>query len=333
MKDYKVAVIQKNLTVWIEEAITSMTWSGSKQEASRTLIMEVVKVKEKTEFEIGSSILVYDARTNKEQMRYLIIKKEKSRNSSTIKYTARDIRWWLTRSKVDKKFEHMTASDIFLHLCKTLDIPIGTVVDTKIKFTVLHFVNKTPWDILITALTETRKQSGKRFLTHIKNGKLELVEQRSQTISWVIEEGRNLMDASYSESIESTYTQVKVVGKNSKGNEISIVKKNEEAQKKYGVIQEYISQNDSLSYAELDAIATQKLKELSVLQKSGTIKTIGINGVEAGSGIYVIDRETGLIGSFYVESDTHQYKNGYHEMSLTLAWTNELPEIEYKEGS
>ena len=77
-------------------------------------------------------------------------------------------------------------------------------------------------------------------------------------------------------------------------------------------------------------IAAQRLKELSVLQKSGSIKTFGIDGVETGMGIYVLDDETGLVGSFYIESDSHKYSNGYHEMSLTLAWTDELPEIEYE---
>ena len=119
-------------------------------------------------------------------------------------------------------------------------------------------------------------------------------------------------------------------GKDSKGNEISAVQKNEEAQKLYGIMQEYVSQSNKATQAEVNAIAAQKLKELSALQKSGSIKTYGIEGVETGTGVYVIDNETGLVGGFYVESDSHRYSNGYHEMSLTLAWTDELPEIEYQ---
>ena len=119
---YKIAVIQETLIFWIEEAVTSMTWGGSKNEASRTLTLEVVKVNGKTDFSNGSSIIVYDAVTDQELMRYIITKKDKTRSSTTIKYTARDIRWWLTKSKMDKKFENMTASEIFSNLCKTLGI-------------------------------------------------------------------------------------------------------------------------------------------------------------------------------------------------------------------
>jgi len=326
---YKVAVIQENLISWIEEAVTTMTWGGSKDEASRTLNLEVTKVNGKTDFPNGSAIVIYDL-VDQELMRYIITKKSKTRSSTAIKYTARDIRWWLTRSKMDKKFENMTASEIISGLCKSLEISTGTIEDTGVKFSVLHFIKKSPWDMIVIALTETRKQSGKRYTTRVKNGNLELIEKCKQTVQWVIEEGANLLDASYDESIESTYTQVKVVGKNSKGNEISAIQKNEEAQKLYGVMQEYISQSDKMTQAEVNAIAVQKLKELSVMQKSGTIKTFGLDDVETGTGIYVIDNETGLVGGFYVESDSHTYSNGYHEMSLTLAWTDELPEIEYE---
>lgn len=327
---YKVAIVQETLISWIEEAVISMTWGGSKNEASRTLDMEVLKVEGKTDFPNGSFVVIYNA-ADEELMRYIIIKKNKTRSSTTIKYTARDIRWWLTRSKMDKKFENMTASEIFLNLCKTLGISTGTVEDTEVKFSVLHFLKKTPWDMIITALTETRKLNGKKYTTRIKNGNLELVEKLHQTAQWIIEEGVNLLDASYDESIENTYTQVKVVGKDSNGNEISVVQKNEEAQKLYGIMQEYINQSDKVTQAEINAIAVQKLKELSVLQKSGSIKTYGIDEVKTGTGIYVIDNETGLVGGFYVESDSHKYSNGCHEMSLTLAWTDELPEIEYQE--
>lgn len=326
---YKVAVIQENLISWIEEAVTTLTWGGSKDEASRTLNLEVTKVNGKTDFPNGSAIVIYDI-ADQELMRYIITKKSKTRSSTAIKYTARDIRWWLTRSKMDKKFENMTASEIVSNLCKSLGISTGTIEDTGVKFSVLHFIKKSPWDMIVIALTETRKQSGKRYTTRVRNGNLELIEKCNQTVQWVIEEGANLLDASYDESIESTYTQVKVVGKDSKGNEISAIQKNEEAQKLYGVMQEYISQSDKMTQAEVNAIAVQKLKELSVMQKSGTIKTFGLDDVETGTGIYVIDNETGLVGGFYVESDSHTYSNGYHEMSLTLAWTDELPEIEYE---
>ena len=48
--------------------------------------------------------------------------------------------------------------------------------------------------MIITALTETRKQSGKKFVTRVKNGNLELIEKLTQTVQWVIEEGVNLLD-------------------------------------------------------------------------------------------------------------------------------------------
>lgn len=327
---YKIAIIQEEHTYFIENAVTTMSWNGNKSEASRTLNLEVLIVGNKTDFEIGSVIIIYSTATKKELMRYIIIKKVKNGKAITIKYMARDIRWWLTKNKMDKKFENMTASEIFLNLCKILEIETGRIDDTKVKFSSLYFTGKTAWDIIITALTETRKLTGKKFITKIENGKIELVEKLTQTSKVILEEGRNLLESNYEKSIENIYTQVSVSGKTESGNTITAVKKNEEKQKKYGIIQEYISQNDKVTQIEINTIATQKLKELSQLQKSGTIKALGIDGIETGSAIYVIDSATGLIGSFYIESDTHTYSNGYHEMSLTLAWTDELPAIDYE---
>lgn len=330
---YKIAVLQPKLTTWIEEAVQSFSHNGSKEQASRTLQFECTKVDGKTDFPIGSVVIIYSASTDKEIMRYTITKKDKQRKSTSIKYTARDIRWWLTRSKVDKKYENMTASGIFKDLCNSLGIPAGEVTDTGEKFTVLHFIKKTPWDILITALTETRKRSGGKFVTRVDGGNLSLVNKVEQAKKWVIEEGVNLIDATYVESMEEMYTQVKVEGKNSSGKTITAVRADPDMQQKYGIMQEYISQSDEVTQDELNKIAAQQLKDLAVLKKSGTVTTFGIDGVYSGDAIYVIDKETGLVGGFYIEADEHDYSKGYHEMKLTLAWTDELPSIEYEAPS
>lgn len=327
---YKIAVLQPKLTTWVEGAVQSFSHSGSKEQASRTLQLECTKVDGKTDFPVGSVVIIYSAATNKEIIRYTITKKNKQRKSTSIKYTARDIRWWLTRSKIDKKYENMTGSDIFRDLCNSLGIPIGQVANTGEKFNVLHFIKKTPWDILITALTETRKRSGEKFVTKVEQGKLSLVKKTEQAKKWVIEEGVNLIDATYEESMEKMYTQVKVEGKDDNGKSLTAVKSAASMQEKYGIMQEYITQSDKITQSELNKIAAQQLKELAQLQKSGTVVTFGIDGVYSGDAVYVIDKETGLVGGFYVESDEHKYSKGYHEMKLKLAWTDELPSIKYE---
>lgn len=329
---YKVAVIYNGSTAWIEQAVTSMSWSGSRSEASRTLSLECVKVNGKTDFPAGSIVAVYTA-GGSELMRYIIIKKSKARSSTTIKYTCRDMRWWLLKNKVDKKYENMTAAEVFVELCVSLGISVGAVEDTEIRFPVLHFIKKTPWDIIITALTETRKLNGRKFVVKAMGGSLGLVEKKSQVHKWIIEEGVNLLDTDYEESIEDTYTQVVVNGKDKAGNMLTSVASNGGMQSSYGVMQEIIDQQEATTQAELNTIAAQKLKELAVLKQSGSVKTLGVDGVEAGDSIYVVDNETGLVGGFYVESDNHTYKSGYHEMKLKLAWTDELPSIDYEAPS
>lgn len=328
---YKLKVLYGKKELWIEEAVTDFSHSGSKEQASRTMTLNCAKSGGNTDFPIGSLVVIY--LNSKELMRYIITKKNIKRSGTTIKYTCRDIRWWMTRSKIDKKFENKSASDIFKELCKICDIPMGEVEDTEFKFKTLHFLKKSPWDILITALTETRKRTGEKFITKVERGRLCLVKKSKQVRKWVIEESVNLIDSEYEESMEDMYTKVKVEGKTKKGKTITSIKSNAAMQKQYGIMQEYISQSDSTTQEEINKIATQQLKELAKLKKSGTITAIGIDGVYSGGAVYVIDKETGLVGGFYIEADEHSYSNGYHEMKLTLAWTDELPEIEYEAPS
>lgn len=121
-----------------------------------------------------------------------------------------------------------------------------------------------------------------------------------------------------------------VKGKDKNGNEISAVAVNDEAQGQYGIMQEYVSQSEESSTAELNTIAAQKLKELSSLQQSGKITTFGLDDVEEGDAIYVVDEETGLVGGFYVESDEHKVEGGHHTVSLNLSWTDDVASLEYE---
>ena len=48
----------------------------------------------------------------------------------------------------------------------------------------------------------------------------------------------------------------------------------------------------------------------------------------SGYAVLVQEHETGLIGRFFIESDSHTYANGESAMSLTLSFQNLMDEIE-----
>lgn len=330
---YSVGVYSGNKIVCIEDTVSSITWGGSRNTAARYLKITCKNHESKNDFSPGRLCVLHSlVDEEKELFRGFVVGRGKKSSDHSINYSAYDCRWYLTKNKHDKIYRNMTATEIVIDICKTFGIPYdeSNFVDTGIRLSSIHIINKTLWDTVLMALTETTKQSGVKYTTKVRNGKMILVEKKTQIKKIVIEQGVNLIESSFDDSIEDTYTQVYVKGKDKNGKEISAVAVNEEAQSQYGIMQEYISQSEESTTSELNTIAAQKLKELSTLQQSGKITAVGLDDIEEGDAIYVVDEETGLVGGFYVESDEHTVSGGNHVVSLNLAWTDDVASLEYE---
>lgn len=315
----------------IEETVKSISWGGSRDTAARYMKFSCQAHKEMNDFMPGMYCVLHNIDDEETELfGGVITKRSKKSANGDISYDAYDCRWYLTKNKHDKIYRNMTATEIILDMFNAYGIPYGELVDTGAKFKKIHIVGKTLWDTLLIVLTETTKLTGIKYTTKVKNGKILLVEKKTQIKKWVIEQGVNLLDATYEDSIENMYTQVVVSGKDKNSKPITATAKNEGLQKQFGVMQEYITQSEEATQNELNAIAAQKLRELATIGTSGSITTIGINGVEAGDAIYVIDEGTGMVGGFYVESDDHKLENRHHTMQLNLSWSDEVAMLEYE---
>ena len=60
--------------------------------------------------------------------------------------------------------------------------------------------------------------------------------------------------------------------------------------------------------------------------KEASVEAIGNINAVAGKSIEIKDKATGLVGTFYIASDTHVFENGVHTMSLELSWKNVMEE-------
>lgn len=330
---YTVGVSVGEKIVCIEDTVESITWGGSINTAARYFKPSCRYFEGKNDFAPGRMCVLHSlVDDEKELFRGFVVGRGKKSSNHTITYSAYDCRWYLTKNKHDKIYRNMTATEIIIDICKTYGVPYdeAEMVDTSVRLSSIHIINKTLWDTVLMVLTETTKQTGIKYTTKVKNGKLILVEKQTQIKKIVIEQGVNLIESSFEDSIENLYTQVYVTGKDKNGNAISAVAVNEEAQSAYGIMQEYISQSEESTTAELNTIAAQKLKELSTMQQSGSITAVGIDDIETGDAVYVIDEETGLVGGFYVESDDHKVQGGNHTVTLKLSWTDEVASLEYE---
>lgn len=105
------------------------------------------------------------------------------------------------------------------------------------------------------------------------------------------------------------------------GNKVD-VKDKKELQELYGVIQEVaeMKENQSLSNEDIN----EKFKDI---EKKASVKGLVADGTAVtGNAVMVKDSVTGLVGKFYIDSDTHTYQNGVHEVSLTLNFENIMDE-------
>jgi murein DD-endopeptidase MepM/ murein hydrolase activator NlpD len=252
-------------------------------------------------------------------------------NTGKHSLTCYDYNYYLTKNTDSLTFKNMTASQIVRFICRKYNIPIGGIADTKYVFKRLIFRNKTLYEIIITALTETEKKTGKKYGLFSIAGKLYLREFKSQVTKLVIENGHNILSARYEESIEDTRTQVRVTG-GSEDKPVSVTVRNKDAIAKYGIMQHYEHHDDIKDKAKLAELANKLLKDLDDVNKTIEVEALGLWSVQAGTAVYVREEMTGVKGGFYVIEDTHTVDaNGEHTMSLRLSATLDLERIDYEE--
>ncbi|QIG62536.1 tail protein [Sporosarcina phage Lietuvens] len=242
--------------------------------------------------------------------------------------TCYDSNVYLTKSNDIRKFTNKKASDIVRIIAKDFGIPVGKIADTGYVIPKLILRNKSLHEMILTALTVTRKQTGKRFFVGNVAGKLTLdTGADPKEKRYILKAGANITGASYARTIEDTKTQVKVSGGKKEKPTIAVVK-NDALRKKYGVMQHVEDMDEKATASQVKQRAATLLKEMAVINDKASVESFGIQEVICGKGVYVIEPMTGLTGGYFVTSDSHTFEGRLHTMSLELSRTYDLPPIE-----
>lgn len=314
--------------IYIDPLVSSVRWSGDIMQACRSLEVSLLNtedgLKRRFDFQEGKEVLLL--KDGKELFRGVLFSQSiNAQGAQTLK--AYDENVYLTKNTTSVVVRNQRADQVIASLCAEFGIPVGTLADTGYVISKMILRGKTLWDIFVTMLTETTKQNGRRFWVTSREGKLHLLERKTQVTRWVLERGVNILDASYDRSIEEMRTQVRV--ESSKDSNLVAVVKNDEMIKLYGVMQHYEQVSDDKSAAELVELAKKLLNQLCVIEDTASITALGNEEVIAGSAVYVEEAMTGIVGGFYVSTDAHTFQNGTHTMQLTLTATDDLPQLEY----
>lgn len=319
--------------IFLDSIVKSINWSGDIKQAARKLVVEISNTGDLRDlymkFEKGGELrLLLD---EKQELFRGVLFADQINSKGQMTLTAYDENIYLTKSKDTKIFRNQSASAVVKRLCNEFSIPVGEIHDTGYVIPKLVFRDKTLFEMMVMALTETQKQNGQRFFITSREGKLQLLARKEQKGKWVLENGVNLINASYSQSIEETRTQVKVVGGDAKKKELTASAKDGELIQRFGIMQHLEKPEQVMTKSQMDQRAKQLLKDLATIEDQAQIECLGIPDVVSGSCVYVKESITGILGGYYVSADEHKFENGSHTMSLTLSATDDIPKMEYKE--
>ncbi|WP_418658046.1 XkdQ/YqbQ family protein [Clostridioides difficile] len=316
----KLKVHIKNGNIYdITDIVEKVTWSGDYKSPSRTLEFSIVQSASDINFQqinipIASTVCFYV--DDKEIYRGMIINRSKDSSNNSISFVSKDMGFLLTQSEVSYNFKDKLVEDIAKQVFNDNKLAIGNIPKTNVKYTKM-FIGVTGYDTIMSAYTEASKTTKKKYMIESNVDKFNIIEKGTVTLNVMFEEGSNLINTSFSESVENVKNKVLVVDQY--GNKIS-EKVNDEIFKDVGVIMQKVIQQQENSSVDVES-------EFKGIEQTCNLKGYGDVTCITGRGVKVKDSYTGLVGLFYIDTDKHNWdSNGNYEIDLDLNFQNIMDE-------
>ncbi len=325
----KVEWIHKNdgqvYTSDITETVSSVLWGGSVSQAARTAEITVLNAPDDRNIEgldinIGTGDIIKLYENGESIFLGEVITVEKLSQHGTVTYSCMDLLVHLLKSTAVYNFANTTAEEITRKVCTDFEIETGEIAASKAPIKKMIVDGSTVYDTIMQAYTKASGQTGELYICRMNGIKLSVEVKGTMVQNFVLAENRNITNASYQETIENMVNVVKIF--NDTGKQVGEVKKDEWI-RKYGIYQQVYKKEKGIN--EITA-ATNML--------AGIEKHVTLDGIDgdltciAGNAVEVQDSATGLIGIFWIDSDTHTWENGTHVMNLELNFKNIMDEKE-----
>lgn len=298
----------------ITELIAKISWKGSRTEVARSLELDILTSSTdayvpKVQIELGNLVLFYSD-SGKELFRGFVFFREKSNSAETMSVRCFDPLIYLLKNKGVYNFKKQTPEQIVKKVCSDYGIPAGHFAKTGVAINRI-FTGDSLYDIIMTAYTLASKQNGRKYILRSNKGKAEVIENGAEVVPYMLTNDTNIINSTYSESIENMVNTVKII--DDKKKVIGEIK-DDNLRRLYGVFTEIYQKEDKKNPTP---IAKSMLKGV---ERSAKIEGIGNVDFITGRAVMVEDRYTGLVGKFYIDADEHTWENGIHKMNLTLTF-------------
>lgn len=308
----KVILKTKTDSIDVTNMISEITWSGSTSEIARTLQLNFLYplhdiYAPKVYLNIGDEMYLYDD-NGKELFRGRVFYSERFGEQGTIQITCYDDAIRLSKSKGTYNFKNKTAEAIAATVCNDLGIEVGTLAKTGIPQKLLCS-GMGMYEIIKTAYDGASSQNGKKYYITMRKGKLCVDQVGNEVVDYTLRADTNIVESSYSENAEGVVNKVKIYDEDDQYLEVV---QNDELINLVGIFQEiYIKEEDK----QAKTVASSMLQGIA---KEATVTVKGNTNCLSGKAIKVEDSLTKIVGSFYIESDEHEWSNGKYRMKLDL---------------
>lgn len=324
MAKIQLLVVKDKKTIDMTNLVQSVRWSGRKGSSARTIT--VTMIDDDGYRHARSGIDVADGNQcvflvdGKERFRGILMNQNQG-DKKQLKFKAYDNGIYLANNKDTFVYKNKTADQVFSDVCSRFGIPTGEVAKCSYKIPELTKSKTTGQDAVLDALGLDYKATGTRHFISSDKGKLSLLQRKDQVISFVVDGDANLYGYSYTKSIESIKTRVRMISK--EGTTLA-EKSNSALEQKIGIFQEIQQPDESLTKAQVKDLVGSVLDTLDDPEETLTLNILGDPDVISGKAILVKIPHLGISRAYYVDSDDHAFEDNMHTMSLTLTTAAEI---------
>ena len=324
MAKIQLLVVKNKKTIDMTNLVQSVRWSGRKGSSARTIT--VTMIDDDGYRHARSGIDVADGNQcvflvdGKERFRGILMNQNQG-DKKQLKFKAYDNGIYLANNKDTFVYKNKTADQVFSDVCSRFGIPTGEVAKCSYKIPELTKSKTTGQDAVLDALSLDYKATGTRHFISSDKGKLSLLQRKDQVISFVVDGDANLYGYSYTKSIESIKTRVRMISK--EGTTLA-EKSNSALEQKIGIFQEIQQPDESLTKAQVKDLVGSVLDTLDDPEETLTLNILGDPDVISGKAILVKIPHLGISRAYYVDSDDHAFEDNMHTMSLTLTTAAEI---------
>lgn len=297
-------------------------WSGGINGSSRVLQVQYeynkikLKLGDKVEFKLNNTKTLFLGK---------IFELTSNANKTTNTFKAYDASIYLNKNKFVKNYFNRVPSEIVKEICGELRLSVGELPSDKVKCT-FPAIGRSGYEIILAAYT-IQHNKDKIIYSLVCNGEnIEIVEQG------VLLEGVNLntkigiREAEYTESLEDMINQIVVYKTENEKAQIIDKVANEQDKRDYGLFQ------DTIEYTkDMNNIFNAK-DMLKGVKRSGSIRVGGNPNLQSGYRVAIEEINSGFIGSFLIESDSHIFENGDYYTNLNLIFENTMDKIDFEKN-